>query len=383
MVKRAKKGFTLIELLVVIAIIAVLVALLLPAVQQAREAARRSSCKNNLKQIGLALHNYHEQANTFPPGWVGVGDGVRATPFIDPGAGAGATPSAWGWAVPILGNFEQGSLGRKMNVKGPHADTVNDAQVQSILTSFRCPSDVGDSQLPNITNRTQGTSNYPGNFGVGMPFNKAGAATPAAQGTDPRRCQGLFGPNTRIRIRDIKDGTTNVLAVGERRLTRISDQIQANRINAAGFAAGGVSIPTYWSGADDLATEPYGPAMLVGTTTIGDPYLTAPTTPVGSFLPSAGNVPNITPAGAFAVLRINKTAPGHTGNTQANVAITGDRPLAGDFIDLNTAGFSSWHIGGAQFLLADGSVKFISENVDNTTYVNISRRSDGQTVGAF
>src|SRR4249920_1165294 len=88
--KRNIRGFTLIELLVVIAIIAVLVALLLPAVQQAREAARRASCKSNLKQIGLALHNYHETANTMPPGWIG---GNR-----------------WGWAVMILPQIDQAPL---------------------------------------------------------------------------------------------------------------------------------------------------------------------------------------------------------------------------------------------------------------------------------
>jgi len=374
MVKRAKKGFTLIELLVVIAIIAVLVALLLPAVQQAREAARRSSCKNNLKQIGLALHNYHEQANTFPPGWCGVGDGNQATHQIDaPPAPNITEASAYSWVVPILGNFEAGSLGRKMNVKGPHREAVNDAQVQSILTPLRCPSDVGDSQIPNSKGRPQGTSNYPGSFGVGIPENVAA--------TDPRRCQGLFGPNTRVRIRDIKDGTTNVIAVGERRLTRVSDQIGVNPATTMLTADGivvdtggptGHSTPTFWSGTDGLAGaggNQYAVAEMVATTTTGNAWT----------LPSAGNITGV------ATFRINKTAPNHMagGQTAAGVAIVNDRPLAGDFIDLNTIGFSSWHVGGAQFLLADGSVRFISENVDNTTYINISRRSDGQTVGAF
>src|SRR4051812_6730319 len=95
--KTFKRGFTLIELLVVIAIIAVLIALLLPAVQQAREAARRSQCKNNLKQIGLALHNYHDTANTLPPGWIG-----------DPtGSNAG---NRWGWGTMILPYLDQAPL---------------------------------------------------------------------------------------------------------------------------------------------------------------------------------------------------------------------------------------------------------------------------------
>lgn len=367
MVKRAKKGFTLIELLVVIAIIAVLVALLLPAVQQAREAARRSSCKNNLKQIGLALHNYHEQANTFPPGWVGVGDTDPTTHAID-------TPSvgAYGWAVPILGNFEAGSLGRKMNVKGPHSNTANNAQVQSILTPFRCPSDVGDSQIGSavVAGRSQGTSNYPGNFGVGIPDNDG----------LPRKCQGIFGHNTRTRIRDIKDGTTNVIAVGERKMTRTSD-VLANMgtwsatgdyvVDAAGNAAG---MPTFWSGVDDLTTGGYQVGQVVGTTSWGL---------IADSLPTSGNI-NVN---TYPVFKINKSAPTVSGQkslmTPAGATVGFDKPLAGDNIDVNNVGFSSWHVGGAQFLLCDGSVKFISENVDSTTYTNISRRSDGQTVGPF
>ncbi|MBI1312440.1 DUF1559 domain-containing protein [bacterium] len=367
MVKRVKKGFTLIELLVVIAIIAVLVALLLPAVQQAREAARRSSCKNNLKQIGLALHNYHEQASTFPPGWVGVGDSNRATITLENASSIGV----YAWSVPILGNFEQSSLGRKMNVKGPHSAATNTAQVQSILTAFRCPSDVGDSQIANptagVAGRFQGTSNYPGVFGAGMPICDVG----------PKACQGIFGQNTRTRVRDIKDGTTNVLAVGERRLTRSSDALAGGGsfsgsgefvTNSAGQLAG---LATFWSGVDGITTGGFQVTQIVGTSTNG----------VATNLPTAGNV-NIS---TFVPMLINKTSPQQSGTTPAGVMLTPPppRPLAGDFIDLNNAGFSSWHTGGAQFLLCDGSVRFISENVDSTTFINLTRRTDGQTVGAF
>ncbi len=357
-----RRGITALEIVITILVLLMLAALFFPKVHVDRRGARRSSCKNNLKQIGLALHNYHEQANTFPPGWCGVGDDTPEDAFIT------GTTSAYSWATAILGRFESGSLGRRMNFKGSHQSATNDKSVQSILTSFRCPSDVGDSQLQNTTGRLQGTSNYPGSFGVGIPEN-----VPA---TDPRRCQGLFGPNSRVRIRDIKDGTTNTIAVGERRLTRISDQSApptSAMLTAGGFMTArgvGYSVPTYWSGTDGLASQ-WAPGELVATTTVGNAW----TLPSGDNIDLASN----------PILGINKTAPNHAaaGRTSAGVPIENDRPLAGDFIDLNTIGFSSWHVGGAHFLLADGSVRFISENVDPQTLVNISRRSDGQTVGAF
>ncbi len=382
MVKRAKKGFTLIELLVVIAIIAVLVALLLPAVQQAREAARRSSCKNNLKQIGLAMHNYHESANTFPPGWVGVGDLTRGAPTTpgDPAHQITGVTSAFGYIVPLLGGLEQTALARKINTKLPHGDAGINTQIQTPLPPLRCPSDVGDSQIDNTVGRRQGTCNYPGSFGVGMPTNAANA--------DARRVQGIFGGNTRTRIRDIKDGTTNVIAVGERRLTRTSDLFgidpATSTMNAGGFIDGGGSIPTYWSGTDDLAESPLALASIVATVTDQDVYnvdgMSGGIPGSGSLLPSGGTPPNAN----LRVFRINKTAPTHNATqTVAGIGVQADRPLAGDFIDLNTVGFSSWHVGGAQFLLADGSVRFVSENIDNNTYCNLARKSDGQTIGPY
>src|SRR5580704_13836676 len=105
---RAKRGFTLIELLVVIAIIAVLIALLLPAVQQAREAARRTQCKNNLKQIGLALFNYHDACKTFPPGYVDQNGNPNLTPDNDLGPG-------WGWASFLLPYVDQGNTYNQIN----------------------------------------------------------------------------------------------------------------------------------------------------------------------------------------------------------------------------------------------------------------------------
>src|SRR5271166_430496 len=132
---KRSRGFTLIELLVVIAIIAVLIALLLPAVQSAREAARRMQCVNNLKQLGIALHNYHDALSIFPPGY------IAASKFID---GETDTAPGWSWASMILPQLEQASLYSSINVYLPIQAGANVTATQTIVGAYLCPSD----QLP-------------------------------------------------------------------------------------------------------------------------------------------------------------------------------------------------------------------------------------------
>ena len=134
----ARRGFTLIELLVVIAIIAVLIALLLPAVQAAREAARRSQCINNLKQMGLALHNYHDAMSVFPPGY------IAASPYID---GETDVAPGWSWASMILPQLDQSPLFSSINFWLPVAAPANTTGAQTSLNVFICPSD----QIPART----------------------------------------------------------------------------------------------------------------------------------------------------------------------------------------------------------------------------------------
>jgi prepilin-type N-terminal cleavage/methylation domain-containing protein len=363
MSKQHRRAFTLIEMLVVIAIIAVLVALLLPAVQQAREAARRATCRNNLKQIGIAMHNYHEAARTFPPGWIGVGDTSRNDSYIT------GSNSAYGWVVSLLDSLEQSPLAKQMRAPRAHSDASRDDAVKTVVPVLRCPSDVGDDTLPNRAGRTQGTSNYPGNFGVGIPSNQPG--------TLPDLTQGVFGPNSKVRIDSISDGTTHVIAVGERKMTRNAAGFSTAAFNydsSGAFMTNGGSLGTFWSGTDHLAVSPNSPVELVATTTLGDPYAVPPTVPVPGI---------VSPPASIKVLRINRTAPNHAGTTEAGISIVPDKPLAGDYIDLNTAGFSSWHTGGALFLLCDGSVRFMSDSVNETTYVNLCQKSDGAIVGEF
>jgi prepilin-type N-terminal cleavage/methylation domain-containing protein/prepilin-type processing-associated H-X9-DG protein len=212
--RKSAPGFTLVELLVVIAIIGVLVALLLPAVQAAREAARRAQCNNNLKQIGIALHNYHDTLRTLPPGWI-----MKA-----------GNEAEWGWPSFILPFAEQQPLYEKLGVDRRRLwtvalDATDRTLLQTKLKMYRCPSDITPALLPagpagtNCNRHFEcsgcdinfplATSNYMGNFGF---FDPSGTTEHAA---DVLRT-GVFHSNQPVGLRDITDGTSQTIAVGER-----------------------------------------------------------------------------------------------------------------------------------------------------------------------
>lgn len=327
--RRRSSGFTLIELLVVIAIIAILVALLLPAVQQAREAARRTQCKNNLKQIGLALHNYHDIYNTLPPGVVHK--------F---GNQAVAAMGSYGWGTFILPQLEQQNLFQTIQANGVDLDALlrntanaaaRDYAVFTKLPFYRCPSDTA----PDQNTRREWDAPYSQFFG-GRPVhlstsNYVGVSgsrwsTPEDWIVNGRDPYGTFWGDSRVQFRDITDGLSNTFVVGERdwRLGWA-----ANWIGQRNYTGTGI-----WGSRQNLA---------ILDVKINDPVLQ----------------PN-----------------GH--------------PAA-------TRGFSSAHTGGAQFLFADGAVRFLTENIEfrNTnpnqqTPVNepglfqkLGRRNDGYVVGEF
>lgn len=335
-----RRGFTLIELLVVIAIIAILIALLLPAVQQAREAARRTQCKNNLKQLGLAMHNYHDVSLAFPMGWINDYSHYRPASGNDIDGHFGVAQEdagQWAWSAFILPYIDQAPAFQALNVSSRRAAfTVAAAtpgtEIRRILTTpmaaFRCPSDVGpginSEEDRRVTDEAGGNplqialSNYvASNRGIAF-----GSTTVQSDSSDANI--GVFFGDSRTRIRDITDGTSNTLLIGERAWTYQSSNGFVESWAALTFMAGGET-----SGSGSCVNSSCGFGDAVATTSIG-----------------------INPDNAASTTRPRVT-------------------------------YSSNHTGGAQFALADGSVRFLSENMDLQTLANLGAIRDGQVIGEF
>jgi prepilin-type N-terminal cleavage/methylation domain-containing protein/prepilin-type processing-associated H-X9-DG protein len=232
-------AFTLIELLVVIAIIGILIGLLLPAVQKVREAAATTKCKNNLKQIGLALHNYHDRMNGFPPGYYSL----VAADNSDLGPG-------WGWGAYLLDDVEQGNLRQRIRFDLPISDPSNAGVRASRLGLYVCPSqptlesflviDANSNPICNVA-----ASNYVAMNGV------LGVTTDAGDNN------GAFIRNRSFRTADISDGLSNTLFVGER-CTSMSV------VTWTGAITGGI-VPAqrYADPADRLANAEGAPALVL------------------------------------------------------------------------------------------------------------------------
>ena len=298
------KGFTLIELLVVIAIIAILIALLLPAVQQAREAARRSQCKNNLKQWGLALHNYHDTHRIFPPGMMTGGNRV-------------------GFHVMLLPFLDQTNLYNQFDFNVSYTTAPNLALRDEKFDLLHCPSSFGRDRQSASTSEGW-TVHY---YGVAGPLGTKPSPL-SGDWTDVgdlsitpsygcHSTEGILYRNSNMTIADVLDGTTNTMIMGE-----ISGRPAGNPYRAwtQGIAGGGYPSSTSQGSAAYACKGLY--------TTIGQvDYNT--TDPLKFF--------------------------SHTR-------------------------FTSNHEGGCHFLFADGSVHFISENIDFNTYQAAGARNDGLTL---
>lgn len=220
-----RAGFTLIELLVVIAIIAILIALLLPAVQQAREAARRTQCRNNMKQIGLALHNYHEQYRLFPPGKIAVS-----------GSSAGLQPHRTNWAISLLPFLDLETLHRRYNHEADNHGRENRFVREQSVAVYKCPSDIAPDTLetpgwgianPNRMGIPYAYGSYRGVSGrTGVPYiSRPGRGKWGHWEFHnlPDHWKGIFhivGPHPKVArcesLVTITDGSSNTLAVGER-----------------------------------------------------------------------------------------------------------------------------------------------------------------------
>jgi prepilin-type N-terminal cleavage/methylation domain-containing protein/prepilin-type processing-associated H-X9-DG protein len=193
-----RKAFTLIELLVVIAIIGVLIGLLLPAVQKVRETANRLSCQDNLKQIGLALHHYHDTQKTLPPGYQALG------PYSD---GATDTAPGWGWGAFLLPYLEQDNLYRQLDFRQP---IKNSPAIQTLVKVYLCPSDLTPQQAFTV----------PDGFGdpvaLAAPCSYAACVGGDESDTAGPTGLGVFYRNSQTRLTDITDGTSTTILIGER-----------------------------------------------------------------------------------------------------------------------------------------------------------------------
>ncbi len=332
------RGFTLIELLVVIAIIAVLIGLLLPAVQQAREAARRAQCKNNLKQVGLAVHNYESTHGSFPPGRVGF-------------------PMVFSAHAALLPYYDGGSLYNLIDfgtaptfVEPPVAPySKNVTAGLTKIAMLLCPSDLG-----TVDGNSYGCTNYVVCTGSGT--------TPATRYIrlgDGVMMDVKLRPS--VKFRDVTDGLSNTVAASEQTLGN-------------GYALGGNG-----SGSISAGTPPVNSDLQVLNLTAGQNDTLTGTDPS----PSACVVGA---AGSWAGIRGAKWLNGHFGDTLYNHGLTPNSDYFDCGNNSHNAGLTaarSRHIGGVHVLLCDGSTRFVNENVYSVLWQGLASRAGGEVNGEY
>jgi prepilin-type N-terminal cleavage/methylation domain-containing protein len=331
------RGFTLIELLVVIAIIAILIALLLPAVQQAREAARRTQCRNNMKQLGLALHNYHDSFLRFP---MGATWGVMIGP-----ANTSHSPFHHTWLTAILPYIDQAPLYNGVNFNLP---AVAQPHVSRQLPAFSCPSD-GSGIQPIRDTWNFATTSYSGCNGYdwwsrGM---HQGGANSFVFG-------GVFDPLSSVQIKDIIDGTSNTVAVGETDL--------------AGYTGG----PGFTNGTGrhrlGRAESVFRSAFVAATFT--------------QDLNEGGRTAHPAVSPGIPFVHPDGSAIGGWFRAAPHMYVPTFHAVNG--INQEWPGLSSYHVGGVHCLMADGAVRFISQNISwNPVWGSLCTAWGNEAVGEF
>jgi prepilin-type N-terminal cleavage/methylation domain-containing protein/prepilin-type processing-associated H-X9-DG protein len=375
-----RRGFTLIELLVVIAIIAVLIALLLPAVQAAREAARRAQCTNNLKQIGLAMHNYHQAINVFP---MGKSESSSALNYTSGYAGW----AEWSAQSMMLPYIEQNTIYNAINFSycggQNYGGQCNGTSWSRIISAFLCPSDTnaGAGSSPTPGTGSPNINSYRGCVGTTTQVYAWGTGfsgctpnplfLPSVNNGQPPGClpfsTGLFAYWLPFGIRDCTDGTSNTIAFAESLVGDNSNAVPFHRNNATTNAGGAAAAQVA-----DASAVSFQTVILPALNSCTQNYQAAA---AGTF---TGTVGNRWGWGATAQTLFNTVVTPNSKQFPWNSCRSSCANCGPD--DSMFSNAQSAHPGGVNVMFADGSVRFIKDSVSQQTWYALGTRANGEVV---
>jgi prepilin-type N-terminal cleavage/methylation domain-containing protein/prepilin-type processing-associated H-X9-DG protein len=352
-----RRAFTLIELLVVIAIIAVLIALLLPAVQAAREAARRAQCVNNLKQMGLALHNYHQVNNVFP---MGCTSGMYSL-------GVYAPKQNLSLHAALLPFLEQTQIYNAINFNWACEDSsttlpyaINSTGTNAKIAAFCCPSDPNAGMPDN--NNTSNTNNYYGCVGTTLNWSQITTSYAVTTPSINQPSTGLFTWQQSYGIQNATDGTSNTIMLAEGVVGNQSVQPKSKPIGMTSVGIPG-TVTALLDGEQNI------PAVLAALQTCSQAWL-------------AGSSPDRQRGenwahGCMDMTLFNTIAtPNYNNGNWTNCSASTSGSLS------NISNSNSYHPGGVNVAMADGHVQFIKSSVNQYTWMCLGTRANGEVVDA-